>query len=203
MNDPDYRIIGVGTRIFLGGGTGYVIDQGTQHNPTVGRNDKNIPKGGAGTLALMGDMKGMNTRYVRGVSFTGYGPSLAVGIGVPIPVLDEEVAQACSISDAEIHAPVWDYSEDYPGLTGKPIKHVSYAELRSGHIEIEGKKVETAALSSISRAREIASALKEQVAEGKFTLSEPVQPIANSKSGLAFKGLEIRPLTKSSKGARR
>jgi len=203
LNDPDYRTIGVGTRIFLGGGVGYVIDQGTQHNPTVGRNEKGIPKGGAGTLALMGDMKGMDIRFIRGASFTGYGPSLAVGIGVPIPMLDEDVAAACAVTDADIQAPVWDYSEDYPGLKGKPIKHVSYAELRSGSIDIEGKKVETAALSSLPRAREIARELKEWIAEGRFSLSEPVQPLANSKSGLEFKGLEIRPVKKNAGGRRR
>jgi uncharacterized protein (DUF39 family) len=151
----------------------------------------------------MGDMKGMNARYIRGASLTGYGPSLAVGIGVPIPMLDEEVAAACAITDADIQAPVWDYSEDYPGLKGKPIKHVSYAELRSGCIDINGKKVETAALSSLPRAREIAKVLKEWVAEGKFMLSEPVQHIANSKSGLAFKSLEIRLPEKNSGGRKR
>jgi uncharacterized protein (DUF39 family) len=34
MNDPDYETIGLGTRIFLGGGQGYVIGEGTQHNPS-------------------------------------------------------------------------------------------------------------------------------------------------------------------------
>ena len=203
LNDPDYRTIGIGTRIFLGGGTGYVIDQGTQHNPTVERNEKGVPKGGAGTLALMGDMKGMTPRYIRGVSLTGYGPSLAVGIGVPIPVLDEEIARSCAITDADILAPVWDYSEDYPNLKGKPIKHVSYAELRSGAIEIGGKKVETAALSSLPRAREIANLLKDRISEGKFMLSKPVQPLADSHSGLGFKGLELRPVKKGREGKRR
>ncbi|MFW9875930.1 MAG: homocysteine biosynthesis protein, partial [Candidatus Thorarchaeota archaeon] len=35
-NDPDYETIGIGTRIFLGGGIGYVIGEGTQHNPKNG-----------------------------------------------------------------------------------------------------------------------------------------------------------------------
>ena len=43
LNDPCYTTIGIGTRIFLGGGVGYVIWQGTQHNPTVPRNDNGTP----------------------------------------------------------------------------------------------------------------------------------------------------------------
>ncbi len=33
-NDPEYETIGLGTRIFLGGGIGYVMGEGTQHNPS-------------------------------------------------------------------------------------------------------------------------------------------------------------------------
>jgi uncharacterized protein (DUF39 family) len=40
LNDPHYRTIGIGTRIFLGGGVGYVVYYGTQHDPEVKRTDK-------------------------------------------------------------------------------------------------------------------------------------------------------------------
>jgi len=196
MNDPHYRTIGVGTRIFLGGGVGYVIDQGTQHNPEVGRNDMGIPKGGAGTLALMGDMKGMDVRFVRGASFTGYGASLAVGVGVPIPMLDEEVAASCAVTDADIVAPVWDYSDDYPMLSGEPLAMVTYAELRSGKIEVKGKNIETASLSSLPRAREIASELKGWIERGEFELARPAQTLPNAGSGIEFKALKERPVKK-------
>jgi len=35
INDPYYKTIGIGSRIFLGGGIGYVAWDGTQHNPHV------------------------------------------------------------------------------------------------------------------------------------------------------------------------
>jgi len=194
MNDPHYRTIGVGTRIFLGGGTGFVVQPGTQHDPEVARNEWGVPRGGAGTLALMGDMKGMDARFIRGASFTGYGPSLSVGIGVPIPVLDEDVARSCAITDADITAPVWDYSSDYPELKGKPLAEVTYAELRTGSIEVKGKRVETASLSSMPRAREIADLLKRRISEGEFLLSAPVERIPNEGSGVTFKALKERPV---------
>src|SRR5512139_2594269 len=57
LNDPLYRTIGVGTRIFLGGGQGLVVSHGTQHNPGMPRTDGGVPKRGAGTLAVTGDLK--------------------------------------------------------------------------------------------------------------------------------------------------
>ena len=171
-----------------------MIRHGTQHCPTVPRNEKGVPTGGAGTLALIGDLKGMDPRFIRGASLTGYGPSLSIGIGVPIPVLDESVAQSCAISDAEIVAPVWDYSEDYPELKGKPLAMVSYAALRSGKIEVGGKSVETASLSSMVKAREIAAILKGWIAKGGFLVTEPVELLPGPDSGVTFKPLTERPI---------
>ncbi len=114
MNDPCYRTIGIGTRIFLGGGEGYVVWQGTQHNPNVKRGDNDVPKMPAGTLAVMGDLKTMSSEWLRGASFTGYGVSLTVGIGVPIPILNEDILKYTAVKDEDIVAQVVDYSESYP-----------------------------------------------------------------------------------------
>ena len=46
MKDPYYKTIGIGTRIFLGGGIGYVAWPGTQYNPGVPRSENGTPKGG-------------------------------------------------------------------------------------------------------------------------------------------------------------
>lgn len=177
LNDPTYRTIGVGTRIFLGGGLGHVFAAGTQHAPNSERSDRGVPKGGAGTLALTGDLKGMHADYLRGVSLTGYGVSLAVGIGVPIPILDEDLAWSTSVRDADIIAPVVDYAHAYPHNDGPPVAHVSYAELRTGSIEIDGKRVRTAALSSYAKASAIATTLKGWIQEGVFLLGQPVDPL--------------------------
>ncbi len=175
LNDPFFRTIGIGTRIFLGGGIGYVVWQGTQHNPDVPRTPTGAPRLPAGTIAVLGDLKGMNSRWLVGCSFLGYGATLAVGLGIPIPVLDEEVVRCAAVSDADLFAPVVDYSYDYPQGTGKVIGEVSYAQLKSGWIEVEGKKVPTAPLSSYPRAREIAQTLKSWIEQGRFLLTEPVQ----------------------------
>ncbi|NIA08513.1 MAG: hypothetical protein GWP10_01735 [Nitrospiraceae bacterium] len=173
LNDPYYQTIGTGTRIFLGGGVGYVISAGTQHHPDTPRTEKGIPRGAAGTLMVSGDLKQMDPRWLVGVSILGYGCSMAVGLGVPIPILNEEMAMRTAISEKDILVPVVDYGHDYPDGKNKCLLEVSYAQLRTGTISIDGKDVPTAPLSSYIRAREIAAILKKWIIEGHFVLGEP------------------------------
>jgi len=189
FNDPFYRTIGMGTKIFLGGGVGYVSWYGTQHHPDVPRGENGVPLSPAGTLAVMGDLKQMSPRWLRGVSFLGYGVSLMVGIGIPIPVLDAEILKYTAVSDEEIFAPVVDYSESYPQMLGETLGQVSYAQLKSGEIIIGDRVVPTAPLSSYHGAREIAAILKEWIKSGEFLLTKPVFSLPLSAEKMNFKGL--------------
>jgi uncharacterized protein (DUF39 family) len=173
FNDPYYRTIGLGTRIFLGGGVGYVTWHGTQHNPTVERTPRGVPLRPAGTLWVMGDLKQMSSAFLVGVGIQGYGCSMAVGLGVPIPLLNEEIAAQTGISDEEIFTQVIDYGNDYPQGVGRSLTQVSYAELKSGAIMFQGRRVPTVPLSSVIKAREIAATLKTWIAKGRFLLGEP------------------------------
>jgi len=195
LNDPYYKTIGIGTRIFLGGGIGYIAWQGTQHNPEALRSDNGVPRRGAGTLAVIGDMKQMSPRWLVGTSMLGYGVSLTVGIGVPIPILSEEILRFTMVKDEDIFAPVVDYSEVYPKREPDIVGEVSYGELRSGRVKIKGKEVPTASLSSYPRALEIANTLKEWILKGEFTLAEPVAPLPGVGEGVSVKPLNERPIT--------
>jgi uncharacterized protein (DUF39 family) len=196
FNDPFYKTIGIGTRIFLGGGTGLVAWQGTQHNPNVPRTEKGIPKVGSGTLAVIGDLKQMNAKWLVGASVQGYGASLTVGIGVPIPILDEEILQYTLVTDADIYAPIVDYAEAYPQRSPDNLGEVTYAELKSGKIKIKGKDVPTAARSSYPKAVEIANILKGWIAAGDFLLTEAVEKLPGVEPDIKFnKPLNERPIT--------
>lgn len=192
LNDPYYRTIGIGTRIFLGGSVGYVIWEGTQHNPTARRGKTGVPTEGAGTISVAGDMKNMSTRYVKGVSMLGYGVSLSMGIGIPIPIIDEEMISFVSIKDEDIYAPVIDYSSSYPKRENDILTELNYRDLRSGVATIRGGEVPTASISSYPMAREIAQTLKNWIATGKFQLTEKVAPLPGVESGQTFKSLEIK-----------
>ena len=192
--DPYYKTIGKSSRIFLGGGIGYVAWQGTQHNPAVKRKDNGVPSVPAGTLAVIGDLKQMKPDWLLGTSMLGYGANLTVGIGVPIPILDEEICRSVAIKDEEIYTQVVDYSQAYPQLKPGTLGEVNYAQLKSGSIIIRGKRVPTGALSSYSKAKEITEELKSWIKKGKFQLTESVAPLPGAESGYCFKPLKERPL---------
>jgi uncharacterized protein (DUF39 family) len=173
LNDPYYWTIGVGTRIFLGGACGTVSWRGTQHAPDTIRGDNGVVKEGAGTIAVTGDLKEMSREFLRGASITGYGCSLMVGLGIPIPILNEDLAYFTGVSDRDIVCPIVDYGYDYPNAINRNLGEISYAELKSGTIEINGKIVPTSPLSSYPMAKRIAGILKDWISSGDFTLGIP------------------------------
>ncbi len=164
-NDPNYETIGLGTRIFLGGGIGYVIGEGTQHNPLER----------FGTLFLKGDLKQMSSEYLRGVTYEKYGTSMFIGVGIPIPILNEGLAKKTAIKNEDILTDIVDYS--VPRRDRPILKQVSYKELESGYVEINGKKVKCSSLSSLFYARKIAETLKNWINEGKFFLNPPAETL--------------------------
>ena len=172
LNDPYYRTIGLGTRIFLGGGEGYVTWQGTQHNPEQARGENGVPVSLAGTIAVTGDLRGMSEEFVRGAVYDRYGVSLFVGIGIPIPILDEEMLRFTAVRNSEIITSIADKSGQV-----KLSETFTYEQLQSGSVEFKGEQVRTSPLSSISKAREIAGILKEWIEKGDFLLTEAVAPL--------------------------
>lgn len=180
LNDPYYRTIGIGTRIFLGGGVGYVAWSGTQHSPSKERLENGVPVSPAGTLALMGDLKQMSSEYIRAAIFHKYGVSMFVGVGVPIPILDEDMVRSVSVRNRDIYTTIVDYGVQ---KRERPTYgRVNYEQLRSGAIEIRGKRVSTAPLSSLYKARQITDTLKTWIKKGDFLLQEPIQVLPGAGS---------------------
>jgi uncharacterized protein (DUF39 family) len=194
FNDPLYKTLGIGTKILLGGGIGYIAWHGTQHNPAVPRLDNGVPRRPAGTLAVIGDLKQMKPEWLRGTSMLGYGATITVGIGVPIPILNEEIVRYTAVRDKDIVAAIVDYSDAYPQRKPDILGEIDYASLKSGTITIRGQEVPSASLSSYPKAVEIANILKEWIEAGEFLLTEPVAPLPGVESGIKLKGLEERPI---------
>ena len=185
INDPELRTIGIGTRIFMGGATGYVAWNGTQFNTGKPLNDYGVPVGNAATLALIGDAKQMNTQFIKAAYFEKYGVTMFVGIGIPVPVIDEEIAMRVTIRNSQIETNIIDYGSGKFEMLGR----TDYESLFSGEIALRGKKIRTAPLSSVKVAREIAELLKNEIAEGRFFITEP---IALFPKTTGLNNLEIR-----------
>ncbi len=180
LNDPELRTIGIGTKIFLGGTIGYVVWNGTQHSPSEKRADNGVPIGPASTLSVIGNLKEMSVEFIKAAFFKGYGPTLFVGIGIPIPILDEDMLRFTSVTDDDIKTVLIDFGvqrRDRPVL-----KVVTYKELKTGFVEMDGRKIPTAPISSIYKAREIAGLLKEWIQSSRFFVQEPVATLP--KKGL-------------------
>jgi NAD-dependent dihydropyrimidine dehydrogenase PreA subunit len=117
----------------------------------------------------------MSPEFIRGATFTRYGTSLYVGVGVPIPILNSDIAESAGISNKQIETNVLDYgvpSRDRPTLT-----KVNYEELKSGTIEVNGHEIKTSPISSYGVAGKIAKLLAQKIKSGDFLLSEAVQPL--------------------------
>lgn len=192
LNDPYYKTIGIGTRIFLGGGVGYVAWNGTQHHPNVPRGENGVPLSGSGTLACIGDLKQMDPNWLVGLSYIGYGATMAVGIGIPIPILDEEILRYTAVKDEDIYCPITDYNESYPYNKPMDLGLANFKELKSGHITINGKEIVTTPQSSYPRARIIAETLKQWIAQGKFEITRPVANLPSADADIVFKSIPER-----------
>ena len=180
LNDPDLNSVGIGSKIFLGGGIGYIAWEGTQHFPLQKRLPNRTPIGPAATVALIGDAKRMQPNWVRGCYFKNYGPSLMLGVGVALPVLTEQVIQNCAVADQQIVAPVIDFS--IPRRVRPTFGLVSYEQLQKGHVTINGKSVKAAPLASKYRSQQVAQELKEWIEAGQFTLTEPVAALPRDRA---------------------
>jgi len=181
MNDPDYETIGMGTRIFLGGTQGYVIGEGTQHEAQSLN----------GTLMVRGNAKAMSSEFLRGATFTRYGTTLYVGLGIPIPILNQGLAKKTAIRDEEIFTNVVDYG--VPRRDRPKLAKVSYKELKSGAVTVGGKRIKVSSLSSLKTARKIAATLRAWIENGEFLLTAPVERLPLDSVFKPMKQTEATP----------
>ncbi|MDL2220557.1 homocysteine biosynthesis protein [Eubacteriales bacterium OttesenSCG-928-N14] len=190
LKDPECRAIGVGTRIFFGGAEGYVAWQGSQ----FATNSEQLPNGdmhySGGTLALIGDMKQMDARYIRGASFDGYGVSMFVGVGIPIPVLDEDLCAQLAVPDAHLYTKIYDYG--VPSRNRPDFGYYSYGQLRSGSVELNGRQVPTSSLSSLKMAREITAKLKDSIVKGEMLLQQPIAPLPKDQKQMPLNARRVK-----------
>lgn len=197
INDPYLKNIGIGTKIFLCGAQGFICWNGTQHETVTERNSRGIPLKSAASISVIGDLKKMDPKFIGPAYFRNYGVSLFVGIGVPVPITDEDSAFYASVRNRDIEVPIADFStKDKERLC-----FFTYSELVSGKVELFGRTVRTFLISGIHKSRNIACVLKDRILTGEFEVtgySAPLPEGGKQKSLRleSFVGDETRKNTK-------
>ena len=113
QNDPGLNVIGVGTRILLNGGVGYIMGTGTRSSPEKPN------------IAAFAGMKSMVPEMMGGV-VTSLGPECNTSVAIPIPVLDDTVLRNLLITNDRIPLPVADVRDRIPFAA------TSYADVWDG-----------------------------------------------------------------------
>ena len=129
----------------------------------------------------------MSTDYVRGATIPEYGTSLLIGIGIPIPILNEEVAKSTAVTNNQIETNLLDYG--VPRLDRPILKKVKYSELITGKVELNGVKVKTAPLSSFRIAYEIMDELARWIQEKEFHFAGDVERLTTQRE---FKPMNVK-----------
>jgi len=101
QNDPALLTIGVGTRILLNGGIGYILGQGT-------RSSRDKPN-----LSAFADMRRMNPEMMGGF-VSSLGPECTSSVAIPIPVLDDTILSQLMVTNEDIPLPVSDIGDRVP-----------------------------------------------------------------------------------------
>lgn len=104
-NDPDLQTIGIGTRVMINGGEGFVIGNGTRSSPEKAN------------LVGVADMHSMRPQLMGGFS-TSAGPECIVSWAVPIPVVNGSVLDSIKELDKDTPMPVMDVDKRVPVSTG-------------------------------------------------------------------------------------
>ena len=110
QKDPGLRTIGIGTRVMLNGGIGYVQGLGTRSS--IARPN----------LSVVADMHTMNPDFMGGFH-TSAGPEVIQTWAVPIPIIDEIQLKNAKILDKDIPLIITD-------IRGRaPLAEATYADL--------------------------------------------------------------------------
>ncbi len=173
---PGLALLGPGSPVLVGGGIGWVIGCGSSHQPQPRRLASGHARSPGAVAAVCVDLQELRPEWVRPCFFDGQGSALLVAIAAPIPLISAAVAAQAAVTDDHLDVPVLDLS--IPRRIKPTYGWVSYSELRSGTIQVEGRPVPSAPAHSPRLAGSIAVELIRWLEEDRFPLRLPLQPLS-------------------------
>jgi uncharacterized protein (DUF39 family) len=178
---PGLGLLGPGSPVLVGGAVGWVIGSGSGHLPGVRRLAGGQARTPGAVAALSVDLHALQPNWVRACWFEGHGSALLVAMAAPIPLINGAVALQASVDNDVLEAPVLDVS--IPRRLKPSFGGISYRMLRSGHIEVDGRRLPAAPAHSPRLAAEIAAELVERLRGNRFPLRLPLEPLSE-RAGL-------------------
>ena len=173
---PGLAMLGPGCAVLVAGAVGWVVGPGSGHQPNIRRQESGHALTPGATAAVSVDLHDLNPRWIRSCFFPGHGSALMVAIAAAVPLLNRVIAEQAAAGQEQLKAPVLDVA--IPRRLKPALGSVSYAELASGHISVQGHKLRCAPAHSHRLAAEISKDLIHRLEQNRFPLRLPWQPLA-------------------------
>ncbi|MEB3200980.1 MAG: homocysteine biosynthesis protein [Synechococcaceae cyanobacterium] len=183
---PGLSLLGPGSPLLVAGAVGWVLGSGSAHQPQPRRLASGHACTPGAVAAVAADLHALDPRWLRACFFEGHGSALLVGVAAPIPLLDATVALQASIGDEALEAPVLDLS--VPRRIKPSLGVVSYGQLHTGFLELEGRRLPAAPAHSPRLAASIAAELISRLEQDRFPLRLPPLPLSQRPTLLPLEG---------------
>jgi uncharacterized protein (DUF39 family) len=181
---PGLSLLGPGSPVLVAGGLGWVSGAGSGHNPGVRRQPGGQALSPGSCAALEVDLHSLDPRWLRATRLEGGGSGLLVAIAAPVPLINGTVALQAAATNAALQAPVLDFA--IPRRVRPSFGTVSYAQLHSGELNLQGRRLTCAPGHSPRLAAAIAEELAQRLQAGHFPLRLPLHPLPTRTALLAL-----------------
>jgi uncharacterized protein (DUF39 family) len=177
---PGLAQLGPGSPLLVAGAIGWVMGSGSAHQSRARRLEGGQARTPGAVAAVSVDLHELEGGWLRPCFFEGHGSALLVPIAAPIALLDGVIARQAATGDAQLEAPVLDVA--IPRRIKPSFGSVSYARLKSGEIELEGRRIRSAPAHSPRLAEAIGRELAQRLQDGTFPLRPPLRPLTSRAS---------------------
>jgi uncharacterized protein (DUF39 family) len=173
---PGLGLLGPGSPVLVAGAIGWVSGAGSGHNPNPRRQASGQASSPGACCAVAVDLHGLQRRWLRASRGEGQASGLLVAMAAPVPLVNGTVARQAALDNGQLEAPVLDFA--IPRRVKPSFGSASYAQLHSGQLELEGRRLRCAPAHSPRLAASIAEELAEQLRAGRFPIRLPLLPLS-------------------------
>lgn len=183
---PGLAQLGPGSPVLVGGGLGWVVGAGSAHQPGIPRSPLGHALAPGASAAVSVELQSLDPHWVRPCHFEGQGPGLLITVAAPVPLLNLATARQAAAGPELLEAPVLDLA--IPRRLKPSLGRVSYAELLSGSITLNGQRIRCAPACSPRLAEAAAAHLVDELRADRIPLRLPLRPLGSRPTLVPLEG---------------